>query len=135
MVARGLGDRTRRPATPPAYAAAVVSHAGYGSMLGALAHGVPLVATPLFAADQWHNARRVAEAGAGVAVTDARRAMFDLPGADAFGALPNAVRRVLGGPGYRGAARAIAAAIRALPPVDASVDVLAAVARDGSLIG
>jgi hypothetical protein len=42
---------------------------------------------------------------------------------------------VLGEPGYRCAARAIAAAIRALPPVDPSVDVLAAVTRDGSLIG
>ena len=53
------------------HAAAVVTHGGHGSTLGALAHGVPCVVLPLFALDQWFNAAAVARAGAGVAL-DAR---------------------------------------------------------------
>ena len=44
--------------------AAVVSHAGSGTVLGALAHGLPSVLLPL-GADQLHNARRCAAAGVG----------------------------------------------------------------------
>ncbi|WP_236792464.1 glycosyltransferase [Amycolatopsis sp. GM8] len=47
--------------------AAVVSHGGSGSVLGALAHGVPSVLLPM-GADQPHNARRVAALGAGLAL-------------------------------------------------------------------
>ena len=47
-----------------ARAAAVVGHGGYGTTLGALAHGVPLAVLPLFSSDQWHNAERVAGLGA-----------------------------------------------------------------------
>jgi UDP-glucoronosyl and UDP-glucosyl transferase len=115
------------------HAAAVVCHGGYGSVLGALAAGVPLVALPIFADDQWRNARRVAELGAGIAL-DAdrgpRRRMLDGPGPETFAALSSAVDAVLGGPRYRSAAHGVAAAIRALPPADAAVDVLGAVARD-----
>jgi UDP:flavonoid glycosyltransferase YjiC (YdhE family) len=68
-------------------AAAVVCHGGYGSTLGALRHGVPLVVMPLFSSDQWVNAAAVARAGAG----------------------------------------RIADASDTLPPVDAAVDVLAAI--------
>ena len=46
-------------------AAAVVTHGGHGSTLGALAHGVPMVVLPLFSLDQWFNAEAVARAGAG----------------------------------------------------------------------
>ena len=49
--------------------ALVVSHGGSGSLMGALAHGVPSVLTPL-GADQPHNARRAAELGV-AAVLDA----------------------------------------------------------------
>jgi UDP:flavonoid glycosyltransferase YjiC (YdhE family) len=45
----------------------VVCHGGSGTVYGALAAGVPVVAIPLFA-DQFENARRVSEAGAGVVV-------------------------------------------------------------------
>jgi UDP:flavonoid glycosyltransferase YjiC (YdhE family) len=34
------------------HAAAVVCHGGYGSTLGTLRHGVPLVVLPLFSSDQ-----------------------------------------------------------------------------------
>ena len=49
------------------HARAVVCHGGSGTTMGALAAGVPLVVTPLFA-DQPQNARRVAAVGVGLAV-------------------------------------------------------------------
>jgi UDP:flavonoid glycosyltransferase YjiC (YdhE family) len=110
------------------HAAAIVCHGGYGSTVGALAHGVPLVVLPLFSGDQWASAAAVARAGAGIAV-DADRAthrVFDLPGPDRYERLAAAVRRVLGDARYRREARRIADAMAALPPVDAAVDVLAA---------
>lgn len=51
------------------YAQAVVCHGGSGSLIGALAQGIPTVVVPLFA-DQPHNAASVARVGAGVSVTD-----------------------------------------------------------------
>ena len=51
-------------------AAAVVGHGGSGSTLTALAAGVPLALIPLFV-DGPENARRVADAGAGLVVEDA----------------------------------------------------------------
>jgi UDP:flavonoid glycosyltransferase YjiC (YdhE family) len=120
-------------------AAAVVCHGGYGSVLGALAHGVPVVALPIFADDQWRNARRVAEVGAGIAVDDdpdGARRMLDGPGPEAFGALPAAVEAVLREPGgHRRAARAVADAIAALPPVDDAAGVLEAMAAQPRVEG
>ena len=109
-----------------AHAAAIVCHGGYGSTLGALAYGVPLVVLPLFSADQWANAEAVDRAGAGIALGGERteRRVFDLPDADTIGRLPGAVQRLLADAGYRRQARGIAEAIRALPPVDGAVDVL-----------
>jgi MGT family glycosyltransferase len=109
-------------------AAVIICHGGYGSTLGALGRGVPLVVLPLFSTDQWANAAAVARAGAGVALDAdrSRRRVFELP---TLGALDRAVRRVLGDASYRRSAERIAASARALPPVDAAVDVLAAIAR------
>ena len=84
-------------------AAAVVTHGGHGSTMGALAHGVPCVVLPLFALDQWFNAAAVARAGAGIALDgerDTRRAI-DLPNAETFAALRPAVEHVLDDPGPR----------------------------------
>lgn len=53
-------------------ASVVVSHGGSGSMLGALAHGCPLVLVPQ-GADQFDNAVAVTAAGAGVAVMPERQ--------------------------------------------------------------
>ena len=101
-------------------AAAVVTHGGHGSTLGALAHGVPLVVLPLFSVDQWFNAEAVARAGAGVALVADRhtRRAIDLPSAETLAGLAPAVEHVLSDPGPRRAAQAVAAAMRALPPVD-----------------
>ena len=112
-----------------AHAAAVVGHGGYGTTLGALAHGVPLVQLPLFSSDQWHNAERVAALGAGIALTGAPRGAVEPPGPDVLAALPGAVRALLADASYRRAARAIAAAIAALPPAGQAAGVLTGLAR------
>ena len=111
-------------------AAAVVTHGGVGSTLGALAHGVPLVVLPLFSVDQWYNAAAVARAGAGVALDAERqsRRAVDLPDAATLAALRPAVEHVLTDPAPRRAAQAIADEIRALPPVEAAVHELEAIA-------
>jgi UDP:flavonoid glycosyltransferase YjiC (YdhE family) len=92
-------------------ASAVVGHGGSGSTLMALAAGVPLALVPLFV-DGPANARRVAELGAGIALED---------GPDGLGA---AVGELLTDAGYRAAARAVAAEIADLPPVEEAVAVL-----------
>src|SRR5699024_4990351 len=45
--------------------AAVLSHGGAGTMLGAASAGVPQIVVPLFA-DQWENADAIASAGAAI---------------------------------------------------------------------
>jgi hypothetical protein len=117
------------------HAAAVVCHGGFGTTLGALSHGVPLVAMPLFAGDQWRNARRVAQVGAGIALADGPRRVFELPGPELIAALPDAVSRVLGEPGYGAAALRMAEAIAALDPIDAAVDLLAGVTGSAAAPG
>lgn len=116
-------------------AVAVVCHGGYGSVLGALAHGVPVVALPMFADDQWRNARRVAELRAGIVLGDDRSragGMLDGPQPEAFAGLARAVNAVIGHSGYRRAARRIADALAALPPVDAAAELLEDLATRGS---
>jgi UDP:flavonoid glycosyltransferase YjiC (YdhE family) len=115
------------------HAAAIVCHGGYGSTLGALVHGVPLVVMPLFSSDQWANADAVGRAGAGIALTGERtRRVMAAPGPDTLDELATAVSRVLTDRAYRSAAESIAAAVRALPDVEASADVLLRHARPDS---
>jgi UDP:flavonoid glycosyltransferase YjiC (YdhE family) len=105
-----------------AHAAAVVCHGGYGTTVGALAAGVPLVVAPLFA-DQGRNAARVAAVGAGLALPMAP----SIEAADVSG-LGERVRRVLGDPSFGVVARRVAASARALPLVDAAPAVVEALA-------
>ena len=108
------------------HASVVVGHGGYGTTLGTLRRGVPLVVVPLFSADQWANAAAVAAAGAGLAL-DAERAtrrVLGLPSVRTLAAIGPAVARVLEDPSYRQAAQRIAAAMRALAPVDDAPGVL-----------
>ena len=72
------------------HCAAVVCHAGHGTVVRALASGVPLVACPA-AGDMAENAARVAWAGAGVSLP--RRLVTER-------GIRLAVRRLLGEPGY-----------------------------------
>jgi UDP:flavonoid glycosyltransferase YjiC (YdhE family) len=56
-------------------ASAVLCHGGGGSVIGALAAGVPIVGVPLFAEDQHINAHRVAAVGAGLTAARQHQAM------------------------------------------------------------
>jgi UDP:flavonoid glycosyltransferase YjiC (YdhE family) len=104
------------------HAAVVVCHGGYGTTIGALAAGVPLVVAPLFA-DQGRNAARVFAVGAGRALPLAP----SIEAADVSG-LGELVRRVLGERSYRDAAQVVAASARVLPDVDTAPAVLEAIA-------
>jgi UDP:flavonoid glycosyltransferase YjiC (YdhE family) len=83
----------------------VVSHAGSGTFLGALARGVPQLCLPQ-AADQFRNAEGGLRAGAVLALRP------DETTAEAVG---SAVRRLLSEPGFREAAGRVAAEIAAMP--------------------
>jgi UDP:flavonoid glycosyltransferase YjiC (YdhE family) len=108
----------------------IVCHGGFGSTLGALAHGTPLVVLPLFSNDQWANGEAVARAGAGITIADdaSERKVLDLPGAATIGELARAVTSVLESPTYRREAVRVADAIRALPSVDESVQFIEGIA-------
>jgi UDP:flavonoid glycosyltransferase YjiC (YdhE family) len=98
----------------------IVCHGGHGTTLGALAHGVPVAVLPLFALDQAAHGRAVAAAGAGLTL-DADlpgRNVFAPPAAETIAGLGPAVQQLLGESAYRLAAERIAAAMRALPPVE-----------------
>jgi MGT family glycosyltransferase len=97
------------------HAAVMVCHGGSGSTLGAIAAGVPLVVTPLFA-DQPENARRVAELGAGLSVPPNPAAVEE-----SVAAMSDAVRTLLDEPAYAERARALAAEAAAQPRVDDAV--------------
>jgi MGT family glycosyltransferase len=106
------------------HADAAVSHGGYGTTLGALAHGVPMVLLPLFAGDQWRNARRVAELGAGLLVDDGERRVMEIPGPRAMATLPGALALVLGDSRFQRTAARLGREVAALPGAAAAVAVL-----------
>jgi UDP:flavonoid glycosyltransferase YjiC (YdhE family) len=85
--------------------AAVVAHAGSGSVLGALAHGLPLVLVPQ-GADQFDNAARCAAAGAAVVVR---------PEELTAQAVRLALSRILDEPSFAEAARRVQSEIEAMP--------------------
>jgi len=95
-----------------ARAVAVLCHGGSGTIIGALAAGLPMVIAPIMA-DQPHNASRVAAVGAGVAVPR--------PEAAALGV---ALERVLSDPEIQDGAACMAAEIAAMPDMDAAVDTM-----------
>lgn len=120
-----------RPEQVLPHAAAAISHGGFGTTLGALGYGVPLVVLPLFAGDQWQLARRVADTGAGIALPrhpEPGRRSLDRPAADVLAELPGAVLRVLDDARHRDAASRLADRMAALPEIDEVVgDLLAPV--------
>jgi UDP:flavonoid glycosyltransferase YjiC (YdhE family) len=93
-------------------AAALVCHGGSGTLLGGLAAGLPMVVAGM-GADQPHNGRLVARAGAGLALTK--------PDA---GALRAALQSVLETPSIRAQAQKLAAEIAAMPTIESAVDQL-----------
>jgi UDP:flavonoid glycosyltransferase YjiC (YdhE family) len=111
----------------------VVCHGGSGTVFGALASGVPLVVTPLFA-DQFVNGRRVADCGAGLIVEPeggdddgTRRVLGDRDAPR----IADAIDAVLGTASYRHNARRIAREMAAAPSVDEVLDALLAGRVDG----
>lgn len=99
-------------------AAAVVTHAGHGTLIKALAAGVPVVALPM-GRDQLDNTVRLVHHGAGVKVKPAA------PPAT----IAAAVRDVLGNPAYGRAAQRMAAAIADERRRDRAVEELEALVR------
>ena len=91
-------------------AAAVLCHAGAGTLLGALRYGLPMVCWPQ-GADQFHNARACEAAGAGVTISDAAAAAQGL-------------RCVLDGEGYRSAAQRLQEEVLRMPSPAHCVQVL-----------
>jgi UDP:flavonoid glycosyltransferase YjiC (YdhE family) len=87
---------------------AVVSHGGSGTVLGALAHGLPQLCLPQ-GADQFVNAEAVAAAGAGLAVQ---------PDDLTADAVADAVGRLLDEPEFSLSAKKVQADIDAMPPPD-----------------
>jgi UDP:flavonoid glycosyltransferase YjiC (YdhE family) len=98
------------------FADAVVCHGGSGSLLGALAHGIPTVVVPLFA-DQPHNAATVERIGAGICVTERTTADFRA-----------SIDRVLSDGAFRRAARALADDIAGMPDVEHAVQLMEEIA-------
>lgn len=94
----------------------VVSHAGSGTFLGALAHGLPQLCLPQ-AADQFRNAGAGERAGVSLALH---------PGAASADAIRAAVVHLLGDGSFGRAARTVATEIARMPSPAAVVSVLAA---------
>ena len=104
--------------------AAVVCHAGFNTLIGAFAHGLPAVCLPL-AADHPINAHRCAEAGAGLncanaPATDPRGPLVD-PATLRPDDVACALSRLLDDPAFTNAARRLASEIRDMPgPAEAA---------------
>jgi UDP:flavonoid glycosyltransferase YjiC (YdhE family) len=105
------------------HAAAMVGHGGSGSTLMAMAAGVPLAIVPFFA-DQPANAERIAELGAGIALSR---------GAAAIPRVRDAIGALLHDRTYGRRAALVAADIAELPPVDDAVAVLEGMAAGRAL--
>jgi UDP:flavonoid glycosyltransferase YjiC (YdhE family) len=98
--------------------AAVVSHTGSGSMLGALAEGLPQVCLPM-GADQFSNAAQIARTGAGIVVP---------PDARTPQTIRAAIDQVLADPAYAAGARVLQADIAAMPSAADVVNAIAGLA-------
>ena len=98
---------------------AVISHGGAGTMLGALAHGLPLLLLPQ-GADQHYNAERVVAAGAGLSVAPAQATTATIA---------RAVDTLLGDATLRAGAQRVAAEIASMPGADSAVAHLQALTR------
>jgi MGT family glycosyltransferase len=107
-VVRYLAHRTILPDC-----ALVITHAGLGTVMAALAHGVPLLCLPM-GREQHDNAARVAACGAGLVLP---------PDAD-VDEISQTVRAMLAAPEYRTAARHMAATIARRDGRELAVDAL-----------
>ena len=98
------------------HAAAVVTHAGHGTVMRALAHGLPLLCIPM-GRDQDDNAARVFARGAGLRLRPSAKPPH----------IAASVHRLLGEPGFRASAGRLARIIRDDAAADRAVKELEAV--------
>ncbi|MGI9112292.1 MAG: glycosyltransferase [Gaiellaceae bacterium] len=103
--------------------AAVVTHAGSGTTLGALAHGLPLLLVPQ-GADQFDNAARCERAGAAIVLR---------PDEVSPEAVRAGLRRLVEEPTFRSSAERIAAEIAAMPSPDEAAAAVEEYLVDASL--
>lgn len=96
-------------------AAAVVTHAGWGTVSRALVRGLPLVLVPI-SGDQPYIAARCADLGLGIALEAESVSAVELR---------EAVRAVIEEPRYRKAAEELAADLRALAPLATASSMIA----------
>lgn len=86
----------------------VVSHAGSGTSISTLEHGLPQLCLPQ-GADQFHNAAAISSSGAGIAL---------LPGTATGNAVRTAVQQLLTQASYRQTAGRLSTSIAAMPSPD-----------------
>ncbi|HET7463260.1 MAG TPA: nucleotide disphospho-sugar-binding domain-containing protein [Longimicrobium sp.] len=103
------------------HAAAVVTHAGHGTVMRALAHGLPLLCLPM-GRDQDDNAARVFARGAGLRLRPSATPRR----------IAAAIGRLLSEPGFRAQAERLGAIIRADVAEDRAVQELEAVGQPPS---
>jgi UDP:flavonoid glycosyltransferase YjiC (YdhE family) len=101
---------------------AVVCHGGAGTVIGALAQGLPMVCLPQ-GADQFNNSAQVSRVGAGITLT---------PDQASAESIKDAVQRVLNEPQYRAAARSLRNEISHMRDPAAVVQHIATAATDGA---
>lgn len=93
----------------------VVGHGGYGTVMGALRNGLPMVCVPLASLDNILNAQRVARLGAAISITEDERNATTVR---------RATTAVLTDDGFRRAALQVADEIAASPPFESVVRLL-----------
>jgi UDP:flavonoid glycosyltransferase YjiC (YdhE family) len=101
---------------------ALVAHAGYGTVMGGLCHGLPMVLLPL-GADQFVHAARCEALGVALTVS---------PDAITPKAIRDALVRVRGEPGYRKRARELRAEMASMPGVRRAVELIEELVRRGA---
>jgi UDP:flavonoid glycosyltransferase YjiC (YdhE family) len=102
-------------------ATAMVTHGGFGTTLLGLSAGLPMVVVPLFALDQYANARRIQATSAGLALADGPAA--------AAADVRQALQQVLADSAYRHAAQRLADEIASLPHPSECVSILRSASR------
>jgi MGT family glycosyltransferase len=101
---------------------AVVTHAGFSSVMACLEQGLPMVAIPLAGGDQPGNAQRCSALGVARVIS---------PGERTPEAIREAVREVLHNPRYGKNARRVRQEMQSMPPPDFAVHLLEKLMRDG----
>ncbi len=101
---------------------AVVCHGGFGTVMAALAHGLPLVIVPLSADQPAHAA-----SCQGLGVAEATR----LEGASATW-IRQAIRRILDAPHFRAAAQEFGRELVAMPPIEGATAIVEGLVGGGS---